>query len=71
MATTVREVMTGSPVTLPSSASVAEAAALMREHDIGDVLVVDGDAVAGIVTDRDIVVRAVADGGDPREIRLT
>ncbi len=70
MAQRVREVMTGSPVTLPKDATVVEAARLMRDEGIGDVIVTDGDRAAGIVTDRDIVVRAVADGRAPESVRL-
>ena len=65
MAKTLREVMSPNPVTVPSSATVLEAATCMRDSDIGDVIVLDGNRVAGIVTDRDIVVRAVAGGLDP------
>jgi CBS domain-containing protein len=61
----VEDVMTRNPITVSESASVQEAAQAMREADVGDVLVVRGDAVCGILTDRDIVVRFVADGGDP------
>jgi CBS domain-containing protein len=61
---TLRDVMSGDPVTLPSSATVLEAAQCMRDRDIGDVIVMDGDRAAGIVTDRDIVVRAAAEGRD-------
>lgn len=60
----VAEVMTTQVVTVPSDAPVAEAARLMREHDIGPVVVVEGDQVRGIVTDRDITIRAVAEGRD-------
>jgi len=59
---TVREIMTGNPVALPMQAPVSEAARLMRERNIGDVLVTDNGRFCGIVTDRDIVVRAVAEG---------
>ena len=44
-----------------------DAAGHMRDRDIGDVLVVDDGSVRGIVTDRDIVVRCVAEGGDVRQ----
>jgi CBS domain-containing protein len=67
MAQTVRDVMTTDLVTCPSSAPLRDAAKHMRDRDIGDVLVVDDGTVRGIVTDRDIVVRGVADGGDVRE----
>lgn len=61
---TVRDVMTREPVTCAPSTTIEEAARLMRDRDIGDVLVCDGDALRGIVTDRDIVVRCVAGGAD-------
>ena len=66
----VKEVMTERPVTLDRTASLAEAAQLMRDRDIGDVIVVEGQDVAGIVTDRDIVIRGVADGADPNRTRV-
>jgi CBS domain-containing protein len=56
--------MTPNPVTCPADATVADVARLMKERDIGDVLVADGDTITGIATDRDIVVRAVAEGRD-------
>jgi CBS domain-containing protein len=64
MAKTIESVMSGQPVSLAPKASVREAAEQMRSQDIGDVLVCDGDKLLGIVTDRDIVVRAVAEGHD-------
>ena len=66
----VKEVMTERPATLDRAASLAEAAQLMRDRDIGDVIVVEGQDVAGIVTDRDIVIRGVADGADPNRTRV-
>ena len=59
--TTVREIMTKDPVTLPASASITDAAKEMKKGDMGDVLI-DNDGTLGIVTDRDIAVRAVAEG---------
>jgi CBS domain-containing protein len=61
----VSEIMTPAPVALRSSQTVADAAKVMREHGIGDVLIVDDGRLKGLVTDRDIVVRAVADARDP------
>jgi CBS domain-containing protein len=61
----IRDVMTPNPITLSESENVQTAAQAMREADVGDVLVMSGDAVSGILTDRDIAVRFVADGGDP------
>jgi len=62
---TVQDVMTTNVVFLPSETTLAEAARTMREQDIGDVVVADGPALTGLVTDRDIVVRAVAERFDP------
>ncbi|MCX4885002.1 MULTISPECIES: CBS domain-containing protein [unclassified Streptomyces] len=61
----VREIMTPGVVAVRPDASLVEAAQLMRVQDIGDVLVADGQEVVGVLTDRDITVRAVAEGLDP------
>ena len=58
------------PWTLPPTATVRAAAQMMREQDIGDVLVVENDDLRGIVTDRDLVIRVVADGRDTDECTL-
>jgi CBS domain-containing protein len=62
---TVKDVMTPEVVFLPADTTVDEAARAMREKDIGDVVVTDGPALAGVLTDRDIVIRVVADRRDP------
>jgi CBS domain-containing protein len=65
------EVMTPAPRCLEGSATVADAARMMREEDIGDVFVCEAGRLVGIVTDRDLVVRALADGhADPGQMRL-
>jgi len=61
---TVGEVMTADPVSIGSRQTLVEAAKLMRDHDIGDVIVTGDSAPMGIITDRDIVVRAIAEGRD-------
>jgi CBS domain-containing protein len=66
MARTVEEIMTRDPRTVKADDPVIEAARIMRDGDIGDVIVVDNGDVEGIVTDRDIVVRDVAEGRDPQ-----
>lgn len=63
----VHEVMTGNPVTVDRQTSLAEAARVMRDASIGDVLVLDGGRLRGIVTDRDIVVRALAEDRGPAD----
>lgn len=71
MATLVRHVMTEEPKTLSASMSAADAAAMMANFDIGSILVVgDRNELAGIVTDRDIVIRVVAKRDDPLQITL-
>jgi len=68
MPTTVQDVMSTELVTCPSNATLQDVAQKMRDHDIGDVLITDGSTLAGIVTDRDLVVRCLAGGanaGDP------
>jgi CBS domain-containing protein len=62
----VRDVMTSNPVTCSSQASIADAAKVMAKEDIGPLPVVDADRLVGILTDRDIVVRVVAEGRDPQ-----
>ena len=63
---TVREVMSAAPETVTPDTPLADAAKVMDRADIGDVLIVDGkDQLRGIVTDRDIAIRAVAEGRDP------
>jgi CBS domain-containing protein len=71
MADHIRDVMTQNPQTLPASATVREAAETMRANDIGDVIAIDDrGGILGIVTDRDIAVRVVAEGRDPRPTRI-
>ena len=67
---TVQDVMTSDPVALDASEPVLEAAKRMKEHDIGDVIVLDDGQVCGVVTDRDIVVRVLADGRDASQTPL-
>ena len=62
----VRDVMTSEPRSVPKTTPLSEVAVMMRDADIGEVLVGDGDQLCGLVTDRDIVVRGLADGRDPR-----
>jgi CBS domain-containing protein len=65
MADTIRDLLKGDPVTVDAGATIEEAAKLMDQKDIGNVLVVENGEVQGIVTDRDIVVRVIAKGDGP------
>ncbi|NYT93694.1 CBS domain-containing protein [Salinispora sp. H7-4] len=61
----VSDVMTKQVIYLPLETTLDEAARVMKEADIGDVVATDGATLAGVLTDRDIVVRAVAQRSDP------
>jgi CBS domain-containing protein len=63
----IKDVMTQSVQTVPSTASAQEAARLMEKHDIGFLPVVQDDVSAGVVTDRDLALRVVGAGRDPAE----
>ena len=66
----IEEVMTPDPVTVAASSTAVEAARAMRDEGVGDVIVLGGSAICGILTDRDITVRGVALGRDPAQIRV-
>lgn len=66
----VRDVMTPTPRALDTSASVVDAAEIMRDADIGNVVVLENEHLYGILTDRDIVVRVLAEGSDPATVQV-
>ena len=66
MGTKVREVMTDRPRCVTFDTPISEAASLMESENVGSLPVLEGEELAGMITDRDIVVRAVAKGKDPR-----
>jgi CBS domain-containing protein len=63
----IREIMTADVTTAELNSTLEEIATIMRHEDIGAVPILDDGELAGIVTDRDIVVRCVAEGRDPGE----
>lgn len=68
---TIRDIMTPQTKTVSAGDPVLRAAQMMRDEDMGDVVVMDeGGSMCGIVTDRDIAVRAVAEGKDPSGTRV-
>jgi CBS domain-containing protein len=71
MGRTVEEIMTRDPRTVNADDPVIDAARIMRDSDIGDAVVMDGGQVTGIVTDRDIVVRGVAEGLDAQSASVS
>jgi CBS domain-containing protein len=62
--------MTPSVRSVAPTDSLTDAAAAMRDEDVGSLPVVEGDRVLGIITDRDIVVRAVAERADPQTAKV-
>ena len=65
MGTSIKEVMTRDVRACEPNATVAQAAKVMAQEDVGPVPIVEDGRLAGLVTDRDIVVRVVAEGRDP------
>jgi CBS domain-containing protein len=70
MAKTVREVMTSNPCSIDADKSVAYAAKMMRDEDVGIAPIVEGDRLTGVLTDRDIAVRVVAEGRNPEQVKV-
>lgn len=66
-AQTVADVMTADVIAVSTADTVRQAAKLMQERNVGDVLALNADQLAGVLTDRDIVVRVVAAGLDPEQ----
>ena len=71
MAKKIREVMTSKPCSIDAAKSVANAAKMMRDEDVGLAPIVEGDRLVGVLTDRDIAVRVVAEGRDPEQVKVT
>jgi len=70
MGKSVKEAMTAEVKVATPSQSLTDAASLMKQEDVGSVPVVDGERLVGVLTDRDIVVRGIADGSDPRSVQV-
>ena len=66
MGQSIREIMTSNPSTVESEKSVVEAARIMKQEDAGVVPVTENGRLTGMVTDRDIAIRVVAEGKDPQ-----
>ena len=70
MAKSVRDSMTADPSSIGASASVVEAARIMREEHIGSLPVTDDEKLVGMITDRDITTRVVAEAADPNRMSV-
>jgi CBS domain-containing protein len=66
----VRDIMSAAPVSMAATQSVSVAAKAMKERGVGTVLVVSGERLEGLVTDRDITIRVLAENRDPATTRL-
>jgi CBS domain-containing protein len=64
MVNSVREAMTEDPRSIGPSASVVEAARMMRDEHVGSLPITDGDTLVGMITDRDITTRVVAEAAN-------
>ena len=64
----IREVMTSHPRTIAPSTNLQDAARLLRDLDVGSLPIVDNEECVGMLTDRDIVVRAIAEGRSPSSV---
>lgn len=70
MAKTIRDAMTTDPRSVERSTSIVEVAQLMKSEDVGVIPVVDGGNLTGVVTDRDIVLRVVAEGNEAQSVTV-
>ena len=66
MGKSVRDAMTSNPCTIDAEKPVAYAAKMMKQENVGIAPIVEGDRLVGTLTDRDIVLRVVAEGRDPQ-----
>ena len=66
----IRDVMTQSPTTCEPSTTVVEAAKVMAKEDVGPIPVVEDGRLVGLVTDRDLVIRVIAEGRDPNSTTI-
>ena len=70
MSQSIKDVMTSNPCTVDADKSVAYAAKMMRDEDVGLAPIVEGDKLIGMLTDRDIAIRVVAEGRSPDQVTV-
>jgi CBS domain-containing protein len=70
MGQSIKDVMTSDPCTIDAEKSVAYAAKMMRDEDVGLAPIVEGDKLIGMLTDRDIAIRVVAEGRNPDQVTV-
>jgi CBS domain-containing protein len=70
MGKTVNDAMTANPCTIDADQTVEYAARMLKQEDVGLAPIVEGQRLVGTVTDRDIAVRVVAEGKDPKTVKV-
>ena len=70
MGQSIKHVMTSNPCSIDADKSVAYAAKMMRDEDVGLAPIVEGDKLIGMLTDRDIAIRVVAEGRNPDQVKV-
>ena len=70
MGQSIKEIMTSEPCTIDAGKSVAYAAKMMRDEDVGLAPIVEHDKLIGLLTDRDIAIRVVAEGRSPDQVTV-
>ena len=70
MAQSIQEVMTRDPLSVDADETLTRAAEIMKQSDIGAVIVTENGEMSGLVTDRDIIVRAIAEHRDPESTKV-
>jgi CBS domain-containing protein len=70
MGHSIKDVMTSNPCSIDAEKSVAYAAKMMKEEDVGLAPIVEGDKLIGMLTDRDIAIRVVAEGRNPDQTKV-
>lgn len=66
----IKDILTRNPEVIDPGATLCEAARKMKQYDIGMLPVCDGDRLVGSLTDRDLTIRAIADGADPLRTKV-
>ena len=70
MSYSISDVMTSNPCTIDAEKPVAYAAKMMKEEDVGLAPIIEGDKLVGMLTDRDIAIRIVAEGRNPDQVKV-
>src|SRR5207247_10574915 len=70
MGQSIKDVMSSEPCTIDADKSVAYAAKMMRDEDVGLAPIVEGHKLIGMLTDRDIAIRVVAEGRNPDQVKV-